>query len=433
MSPEKDQDSYKQPNYMDHLKRVRQVKRTLDVNAPDFSSKQLPSERLHVSHESIKDQAISRKTRRPAEDYAVGAGLFGAESHTESRTPSSVEPQRPAAEIVPSKPPEQPVPPKHVVAPTLLEKTAPPGMGELSVPPAPVAKAQTRAAENSTKPAELKSSEVQAESSSKGLSDSADKPRNAAVKNDFGDGLGARKKGRATQFVAKTLLDHNAILKAQALRQKARVEQEISLRQQQPVKIVEPIKARNEVRSCPFSWAEDSSTERFKHCSKCQSTIYNLDGMEFSEAENLIFKRENRKKFVLFKRPDGKFMTSDCPVEQKRKQQIVGIVAICICVIACIAGFLILMPPSTPSVNSNTWGEPSPSAVTTESWSVDEPTKSSTPTKSSGTKSSGTSQHYEAGDVLPKEPASGVSTNKPVQNPVNQSEEKGDFWEFSGQ
>ncbi len=430
MSSEKDQDSYKQPNYMDHLKRVRQVKRTLDVNAPDFTSKQLPGERLHVSHESIKDQAVSRKTRRPAEDYAVGAGLFGAESQAESTAPPQAETQRPAAEIAPSNKPEQPARPKHVVAPTLLEKTAPPGLGELSVAP----KSQVSGAENSAKSAEGKFAEAPSESSSKGLLDSADKPRIAAVKNDFGDGLGApKKKGRATQFVAKTLLDHNAILKAQALRQKARVEQEISLRQQQPVKIIEPIKARKEVRSCPFSWTEDSSTERFKHCSKCQSTIYNLDGMEFSDAENLIFKRENRKKFVLFKRPDGKFMTSDCPFEQKRKQQIIGIVAICICVVACIAGFLILMPPSTPGVNNSTWGEPAPSTVTTQSWSVDEPTKSSTPTKSSGTKSSGTSQHYEAGDALPTEPASGVSTNKPVQKPVSPSEEQGDFWEFSGQ
>ena len=426
MTSEKDQGTYKQPNYADHLKRVRRVKRTLDGNFPATKppAKQPPAESDHHSHESIKDQAVSRKTRRPAEDYEIGKGLFGAETQSGSGTPALAENQGASAV-------------------------------QQWVPPKPVASTPAKPEENpvSARPAEQMVPKPVVEGSSKVLSkdefDSTDKKnKSPVVRNDFGNFDGATRGPGSTQFFAKTLLDHNAILKAQALRQKARVEQELSKRQQAPVKIIEPIKAQKEVRECPFSWTEES-TERFKHCSKCQSTVYNFNGMEFSEVENLIFTRENIKKFVLFKRPDGKFMVSDCPVAQKRKQQVIGIVAICIFLIACVAGVLIMMPPApSPTVNSwnepatpapaadSGWDEPTPNAVSSGSEHTDSAStssQSSDSTKSSATKSSGTSQHYEAGDALPTESVSGPSTTTPSQKPVNQSEEKGDFWEFSGQ
>lgn len=228
-------------------------------------------------------------------------------------------------------------------------------------------------------------------------------------------------------------MDHNAILKAQLMRQKARVEQQIAERKKHPVKPIEPVKAQKNVRACPFSWTEDSVTgERFKYCTKCQASIYNFEGLDIADAEKLILKRENLKKFVLFKRPDGKFMTSDCPVEKKRKQQFVGIVALCIVLVACIAGFLIFMPPQTSNSANNTLGEPAPNPVSSSNWSDDAPSETkNSESKPSATKSSDGAQHYEAGDALPTEPDSGVSTNTPVQKPVSDSEEKGDFWEFS--
>jgi hypothetical protein len=337
---------------------------------------------------------------RPAEDYEIPS-KSGSQKPFEqpSSTPPLQSPSPKPVEQAASKPAEQP----HASQPIEHSPVSRP------VEQSPVARP--------TEPA----------------SGSADKPKTVTAKKYVSDGASGPDSGKrgSTQFVAKTLLDHNAILKAQAMRQKARVEQEISRRQQQPLRIVEPIKAQKTVRSCPFSWTETSSSERFKHCSKCQSTVYNLDGMEFAEAENLIFKRENRKKFVLFKRPDGKFMTSDCPVAKKRQQQLVGIVAVCVCLIACVIGVLIMMPPMpSPSANSN-WAEGAPNTV-----SSDSETKASEPTltKSSGTKSNGTVQHYEAGDAIPAEPAeSGPDTTKTGQKPYSDSEEKGDFWEFSGQ
>jgi len=397
-------DEKRQLNYSDHLRRVRQVKRTLDVAspnaqihaaesagaaAPGFSNQNKPAPqshktganlagensadprkmkpvgRDHISHESLVDQAVSRKTRRPAEDVDIASALLNTES-----------PGSHPAEPTPVRPPVQ-----SAIDPPMLQATS------KALPPDPVAV-----------PVGLE-----------------------PVEQD------AFRRGVSRQFVAKTLMDHNAILKAQALRQKARIEKEIAERQKQPVKLVEPIKAQKEVRSCPFSWTEDVSGERFKYCSKCQAPVYNLDGLDFGEAEKLIFKRENRKKFVIFRRPDGKFMTSDCPVEKRKKQQFVGVIALCACLIIVVVSVLIMMPTSSSVSSDNLFEAPAPDPVSSN-WSEDPPASG---TKSTATKSGEAIQHYEAGDVLPKEPASsGIDTSKPEPKAVTESEENGDFWEF---
>jgi hypothetical protein len=144
----------------------------------------------------------------------------------------------------------------------------------------------------------------------------------------------------------------------------------------------------------------------------------------------LVFTRENRKNFDLFKRPDGKFMTSDCPVERKKKQQLIGAVAICICLIACVVGFLLMMPPSGLVDSDNLFGESAPEPVSSSNWADDPPVSGS---KTNATKSGDGVQHYEAGDVLPAEPtSSGMDTSSPAPRSITDSEEKGDFWEFSG-
>jgi len=264
----------------------------------------------------------------------------------------------------------------------------------------------------------------------------ADKSSAPPANNDSGERVSHEQSSHrpSQQFVAKTLLDHNAILRAQLIKQKERVEKVMASRI--PVKPIEPVKAQKEVKACPFTWTDSSTMtpDRFKHCSKCQRTVYNFDGIELAEAEKLIFTRENVKKFVLFKRPDGKFMTSDCPVEVKRKQQFIGIVAVCIVLVMVVGAVLVLMPPMpTPSLE-NSLSSPSPDTVSSDSESTDTTSSDSGSSDSSSTKSSGTVQHYEAGDKLPTEtPDSGSSTSSPpAQKNFSDSEEKGDFWEFQG-
>jgi len=246
----------------------------------------------------------------------------------------------------------------------------------------------------------------------------------AAMPEFAGSAKSSSKRRSSQQFTARTLLDHNMIIETRtqfAVREKRRIEQEVSQRSPEPQKNTEAITARNEVRSCPFSWNDESSKERFKACAMCQATIYNFEDFEPSQAEALILNRENRKKFVLYKRADGKFMTSDCPVAKRRRDQLFGLVAIGVCIIVCVAAVLILMPPPPP-----------PPAVTHARATDSSTTNLQSPITLSHTTSPGTSSktlHYEAGKPLPTESKPNTSSSQ-TQKPYTDSEEKGDFWQF---
>lgn len=497
MTQNENPDANKQRNYAEHLQRVRRAGRTLDsMRLPDFDSHERLTEPPHVSHESLKDQAVSRRTRRPAEDYelrtlfspsanaanvhAQADETVGQQTHhappgaetaphnagpQEAATrPHQFQPQQPQSYPHPPMPPAQQVPmapaQQAPVSPA-MPPDAPPQTASMRSPhQAPMEPAQ-RAPVSPAMPPDAPPQTVPVPPAVPQMAppapptqpplalEPADKPKTAIERNEFGAAADQPKR-RATQFVAKTLLDHNAILKAQAMRQKARLEQEIAKRQAMPPKIVEPIKAQKQVKTCPFSWTDDSTTDRFKYCSKCQRTIYNFEGIEIADAEKLIFTRENLKKFKLYKRPDGKFMTSNCPEANKRTQRIVGVVAICVAIIACIAGAIIMLPPMPPPTVQS-WDEPEPSTASSgeEAGSSDSQSSSSSSTSqfgtntgnstdssgsftSSDTTSSDTTQHYQEGDTLPDEsPFSGLDTKQVEKSPYSNSDQKGDFWQFT--
>lgn len=252
-----------------------------------------------------------------------------------------------------------------------------------------------------------------------------------------------KKARRASQeFVAKTLLDHNVIIETQSRfgeRQKERLEQEISKRQMEPIKIIEPIKPQKKARSCPFTWTEENAKERFKYCSNCQSNIYNFDGLEQAEAEALVFKRENREKFVLYGREDGKFMTSDCPFALQKRNKTIVLVSVCISAVACIIALLILMP-KPPAHDPTTDAEKSAPPDTVSSDSEDSETSSQTDGSSQSGNSStgdasqtnnssdGAAYHYHEGDPEPSAPKEDSSKN-PSEN-FSEQEQSGDFWQF---
>lgn len=228
---------------------------------------------------------------------------------------------------------------------------------------------------------------------------------------------------QAKTKVAKTMLDHKLILDIRSRfgeRENERLEQQISQRQLEPVKVIEPIKAEKRVSSCPFSWTEESAKVRFKHCAKCQRTIYDLDGMEQERVEALILKRENLDRFVLYERPDGKFMTSDCPVAQKRRIQLIGLVAVCVCAIALVAAFMMMQPPPTPAVD----GASEPTSSDAASSKADASSPASTVVNDEGT-----THHYEAGDPMPAVPAPDASKKKAPKS-FSKQEQRGDFWQF---
>jgi hypothetical protein len=228
--------------------------------------------------------------------------------------------------------------------------------------------------------------------------------------------------------VAKTVLDHQLIAKVREQfeeRENERLQEELTKRELEPVKIIPPIQADRQISSCPFSWTEEAGKQRLKHCDNCQAPIYRLDGMEIEEVEGIILRRENKDKFVLYGRPDGKFMTSDCPIAHRRRVQILGLAAVvAVCIIVALAGFMLM--PQTPAPSSI----PAPTATTTEEAPAPTAVTPKAAASSKGTSSSTGTHHYEAGDPIPVVPAAEPSKIKQPEKTFSEQEQKGEFWQF---
>jgi hypothetical protein len=242
--------------------------------------------------------------------------------------------------------------------------------------------------------------------------------------------------------VAKTILDHKLIMNVRSQfgqRENERLQQEILSKQAEPPAAIEPIEAQKTVKSCPFSWEEESTKVRFKHCGNCQKAIYHFDGLEQEQVDALVLKRENREKFVLYKRPDGKYMTSDCPLAQKKRTQVVTLVAVvCACVIASIAAFVIVGPPSIPTASS-TSGTPVTSGADPSATGSSATGSSATGSSATGSSATGSStssspgdgtHHYEAGDPMPAATPSAQPAQTQPNKGFSEQEQKGDFWQY---
>ncbi len=155
---------------------------------------------------------------------------------------------------------------------------------------------------------------------------------------------------KSERFVPKTMLDHNLILQnlsVSVARSQEKLAQKVAEKEAEPPKPCIPIENyKMAQKTCPFTWGEmDAPKERFRYCDKCNANVYNFTGMDLPEAEELIFKREERRNAPLFRRADGKFMTKDCPVALKKKYGMAMMIAGGILVLAIIAGLAMLMPP----------------------------------------------------------------------------------------
>jgi hypothetical protein len=65
---------------------------------------------------------------------------------------------------------------------------------------------------------------------------------------------------------------------------------------------------------CNESWSRMRGDDRSRFCSGCQKNVYNVAGMTREEAVALIQDNEGELCLRLYKRSDGKVLTSDCPV-----------------------------------------------------------------------------------------------------------------------
>jgi hypothetical protein len=217
------------------------------------------------------------------------------------------------------------------------------------------------------------------------------------------------------------MLDHNILLEAVsnlAARKAARAAELEKERQSKPATPFTPVEADKEAaKNCPWSWSETKGQARFRSCAKCQMCVYNLDGIDMPEAQALIYKRENRRKFTLYRRADGKFMTSDCPVALKHRRDMILI---------SIGGMALLVAAIVITI----LGPHKPAVVEQET----PPAVPSGPPRISTGKPGHTapgSFHYENGKITEQpKPAATATTTTTSTTP--DPDENGNFWQFSG-
>lgn len=231
---------------------------------------------------------------------------------------------------------------------------------------------------------------------------------------------------REQYVVAKTQLDHQVFFQALSeshLKEEARVHALLEERAKEPPKPPpELVKADKPASPCPFRWEESDAAERFRYCQKCQTPIYNFSGMERAEAEALVFNRENREKFTVYGREDGKFMTVDCPLQVKRKKGLVVSLLVAVAFIIGAVALLMIMPPPAPQSQSQTEDASIPSEPGSITFSSTDPVR--TPT--SGTKSS----NIQTTDGGTRYQTFALPESDPQSSEAPDPDEDGRFWKF---
>ncbi len=162
--------------------------------------------------------------------------------------------------------------------------------------------------------------------------------------------------GRRQNFVAKTMLDHSVLAETRMkfeIRKEEIAAQQEAKRAKNPLPEIPPIDCKKMAQACPYRWEDAEPTERFRYCEECRTPIYNLNGLEQSEAEALVYTRENKEKPTFYKRPDGMYMTRGCPVGIKRKKQIFVLSIVAATAVLALLSMLILIPRPTISPQSS--------------------------------------------------------------------------------
>ncbi len=153
------------------------------------------------------------------------------------------------------------------------------------------------------------------------------------------------------KFVARTKLDLDVLAVAVAKHEKKMEEKAVAVAK---AKALEPQKPFIQIENyklamtCAYRWEASEPKERYRACGKCNAWLYNFEGLELPEAEALVYKCQNIKNPPLYKRADGKFMTTDCPVEVKRKQDHMMLIVAAIFAVVAIAVVIMIIPKPPP-------------------------------------------------------------------------------------
>jgi len=64
---------------------------------------------------------------------------------------------------------------------------------------------------------------------------------------------------------------------------------------------------------CTVPWAGMSGDDRSRFCGQCRQNVYDLSAMTTAEAAGLLADLAGRPCVRLYRRPDGRVLTADCP------------------------------------------------------------------------------------------------------------------------
>lgn len=247
------------------------------------------------------------------------------------------------------------------------------------------------------------------------------------------------------RFIPKTMLDMDFLkesLSASVSRAEERLAESIAQKQSEPPKqVLTADDYKMATPNCPFVWSEnpDNPKERVKYCTNCNAQVYNLSGFDMTETQSLIFKRENRSNAPLYKREDGKFMTSDCPIalkKKKDKQMLIGGAALVLVllIIMVVASFMAPQPPQAPAPTAT---DSSTSSDTATSSTTGESTNDVSDSGKTGVVDPPGTFHYKKGKVTKEPDTSAPAVTVPQDSPptvpgTNSGyDEGGQFWQYS--
>jgi hypothetical protein len=111
---------------------------------------------------------------------------------------------------------------------------------------------------------------------------------------------------------------------------------------------------------CHVDWQQMKGGERTRFCESCQLQVYNFNGLGLAEAEEIVFQRESKRGITLYKREDGRFLSSDCPVGIARRRRLIVTAASAAFLCLALLAFALLTPRPQPT-NVNKGSAPAPS------------------------------------------------------------------------
>lgn len=65
---------------------------------------------------------------------------------------------------------------------------------------------------------------------------------------------------------------------------------------------------------CRSRWENMKGDDRVRFCSHCRLNVFDLDGLDVGSAGNLVQANDGAPGERLYRRPDGRLLTQNCPV-----------------------------------------------------------------------------------------------------------------------